>query len=287
MWYLFWERNIVLQRSLNWESGKTHVTSNQVNKYQMWHATMPPIYLFIIITNTLSLKGRCIHIAVYSYNVLIFNWCKVSHYITICHCSVMKSCMTLCNPMDCSIPGSSVLHCLPEFAQFMSISSSAAPFSFFPQSFPASGSFFFNESALCLRRPKYWRFSFSISPSNENSGLISFRIDWYDLQTSPNTIIYLPVVDGYLSIINCVTSNILLLLLFSLGCDPMDYSPTGSSVHGFSQARIMERLVISISRGPSWPRDWTHVSCVGRQVLYHWATRKALHVAYCTHVAIP
>ena len=188
--------------------------------------------------------------------------------------------------MDCSIPGSSVLHCLPEFAQFMSISSSAVPFSFCPQSFPASGSFFSNESALCLRQPKYWRFSFSISPSNENSGLISFRIDWYDLQTSPNTIIYLPVVDGSLSIINCVTSNILLLLLFSLGCDPMDYSPTGSSVHGFSQARIMEWLVISISRGSSWPRDWTHVSCVGRQVLYHWATRKALHVAYCTHVAI-
>ena len=146
----------------------------------MWHATMLPIYLFIIITNTLSLKGKCIHIAVYSYNVLIFNWCKVSHYRTICHCSVMKSCMTLCNPMDCSIPGSSVLHCLPEFAQFMSISSSAAPFSFCPQSFPASGSFFSNESAVCLRRPKYWRFSFSISPSNENSGLISFRIDWFD-----------------------------------------------------------------------------------------------------------
>ena len=58
----------------------------------------------------------------------------------------------------------------------------------------------------------------------------------------------------------------------------MDYSPTGSSVHGFSQARIMEWVVISISRGPSWPRDWSGVSCIGRQLLYL--------LAYCTHVAI-
>ena len=55
------------------------------------------------------------------------------------------------------------------------ISSSVAPFSSCPQSFPASG------SALHIRWPKCWSFSFSISPSNEYSGLISFRIDWFDL----------------------------------------------------------------------------------------------------------
>ena len=65
------------------------------------------------------------------------------------------------------------------------ISSSVAPFSFCLQSFPASGSFpmsqvFSNESALCIRLPKYWSFSFSISPFNEYSGLISFKIDWFD-----------------------------------------------------------------------------------------------------------
>ena len=60
------------------------------------------------------------------------------------------------------------------------ISSSVARFSFYPQSFPASG-FFSSESALCVRWPKDWRYSFSISPSNEYSGLISFRIDWFDL----------------------------------------------------------------------------------------------------------
>ena len=59
------------------------------------------------------------------------------------------------------------------------ISSSVVPFSSRPQSFPVSGSF--QESALCIRWPKYWSFSFRISPSNEYPGLISFRMDWLDL----------------------------------------------------------------------------------------------------------
>ena len=59
------------------------------------------------------------------------------------------------------------------------ISSSVIPFSSCLQSFPAS--VFSNESALSIKWPKYWSFSFSISPSNEYSGLISFRIDWFDL----------------------------------------------------------------------------------------------------------
>ena len=59
------------------------------------------------------------------------------------------------------------------------ISSSVVPFSSCPQSFPASGSF--QMSQLCIRWPKYWSFNFSISPSNEHPGLISFRMDWLDL----------------------------------------------------------------------------------------------------------
>ena len=59
------------------------------------------------------------------------------------------------------------------------ISFSVVPFSSSPQSFPAS--VFSNELALCIRWPKYWSFSFNIYPSNEYSGLISFRIDWFDL----------------------------------------------------------------------------------------------------------
>ena len=56
--------------------------------------------------------------------------------------------------------------------------------------------------------------------------------------------------------------------------DPMDCSPPGSSVHWISQARILEWVAISISRGSSWLRDQTHDSCVGRRVLYHWALRE-------------
>ena len=56
----------------------------------------------------------------------------------------------------------------------------------------------------------------------------------------------------------------------------MDYSPPGSSVHGILQTRILEWVAISFSRGSSQPRDWTHISFTGRQVLYRWATNKAL-----------
>ena len=67
------------------------------------------------------------------------------------------------------------------------ISSSVIPFSSCLQSFPASRSFHY-ESVLHIRWPKYWSFSFSISPSNEYSGLISFRIDWFDLLTIQGTL---------------------------------------------------------------------------------------------------
>ena len=61
-----------------------------------------------------------------------------------------------------------------------------------------------------------------------------------------------------------------------LFCDSMDCSPPpGSSVCGISQAIILEWVAISSSRGYSWPRDGTHVSCIGMQILYCWATREA------------
>ena len=55
----------------------------------------------------------------------------------------------------------------------------------------------------------------------------------------------------------------------------MDYSPQGSSVHGISQARILEWVAISFSRGSSWPRNWTYVSCIARRFFTIWATREA------------
>ena len=99
---------------------------------------------------------------------------------------------TLCNPLDWSLPGFPVHHQLPPGLAkshvhwviwcHLAISSSVFPFSSCLQYFPASG--FSPESALRIRWPKYWSFSFSISPSNEYSGLIIFRIGWFDLLQS-------------------------------------------------------------------------------------------------------
>ena len=107
--------------------------------------------------------------------------------------SITQSCPNLCDPMDCSMPGFPVHHQLPEFTQTHVHGVSDAsqpshpviPFSRL-RSFPASGST--NESVLHIRWPKYWSFSFSISPSNKYSGLISFRMDWLDLLAVQGTL---------------------------------------------------------------------------------------------------
>ena len=104
-------------------------------------------------------------------------------------CSVQSlSRVRLCDPMNCSTPGLLVHHQLPEFTQLMSIESVmpsshlilCRPLLLLP-SIPPSIRVFSNESTLHTRWPKYWSFSFSISSSNENPGLISFRMDWLDL----------------------------------------------------------------------------------------------------------
>ena len=93
--------------------------------------------------------------------------------------------------MDCSMPGFPVHHQLPELAQTHvhrvgdAIQPSHPLPLLLPPSIFLSISVYSNESVLCIRWPKYWSFSFSISPSNEYSGLISFRIDWFDLLASP------------------------------------------------------------------------------------------------------
>ena len=102
--------------------------------------------------------------------------------------SVAQSCPTLCNAMDCSMPGFPVHHQLMELAKLMSItlvmpfnhSILCHPLLLLPSVF-SSIRVFSSESVLHFRWPKYWSFSFSISPSNEYSGLISFRIDWFDI----------------------------------------------------------------------------------------------------------
>ena len=97
--------------------------------------------------------------------------------------------------MDCSARGCPVYHQLPGFAQVHvhwvgNAIRTSPPLSFIlllPLIFP-SIRVFSNESVLCIRWPKYWSFSLSISPSNEYSGPISFRIDWFDLLAVPGTL---------------------------------------------------------------------------------------------------
>ena len=110
-------------------------------------------------------------------------------------CLVTQLCLTLCNPMNCSMPGFPVLHyllgvcsnsCLLSRWCHPTISSSVAPFSSCLQSFPAS--VFSNKLVLHTRWTKDWSFSFSTSPSNEYSGLISVTIDWFDLLAVQGTL---------------------------------------------------------------------------------------------------
>ena len=97
--------------------------------------------------------------------------------------------------MDCSTPGLHVHHQLPELAQLMPFKSMMPsnhlilchPLLLLPSNFP-SIRLFLNESVLCIRWPKYWSFRFSISPSNEYSGLISFRMVWLDLLAVQGTL---------------------------------------------------------------------------------------------------
>ena len=108
--------------------------------------------------------------------------------------SVAQSCPTLCNPMNGSTPGLLSITNSRSLLKLMSIESVMAsnhctlcyPL-LLPSIFP-SIRVFSNESTLPMRWPKYWSFSFSISPSNEHPGLISFRMDWLDLLAVQGTL---------------------------------------------------------------------------------------------------
>ena len=106
--------------------------------------------------------------------------------------SVALSRPTRCNAMDCSLPGFPVHHQHPELAkthvhQVSDAIQPSHPLFLLPSIFP-SIRVFSNESVLRIRWPKYWSLSFSISPSNEYSGLISFRMDWLDLLAVQGTL---------------------------------------------------------------------------------------------------
>ena len=194
--------------------------------------------------------------------------------------SVSQSCPTLCDahglqhirpPCPSPTPGvypnscPSSRWCHPIFCH---------PLLLPPSIFP-SIRVFSNESVLCIRWPKYWSFSFSISPSNENSGLIAFRMDWFDLLAVEGTLKSLlrhhsskasvlqrsAVFIVQLSHPYMTTEKTIALTAAAAAkslqscptlCDPIDGSPPGSSVPGILQARTLEWVAISFSNAWKW-----------------------------------
>ena len=112
-------------------------------------------------------------------------WCLP--FSSVQFSSVTQSCPTFCDPMNRRVPGCSVHHHLPSSLKLKSIESVMPssqlilchPLLLLPP-IPPSIRVYSNESTLRMKWPKYWSFSFSISPSNEHPGLISFKMDWLD-----------------------------------------------------------------------------------------------------------
>ena len=119
------------------------------------------------------------------------NWKQVK---SVQFSSFTQSCPTLCNPMNCSIPGLPVLHQLLQFTQTHvhlvsdAIQPSHPLLSSSPPAPNPSQHHFSNESTLRMRWPKYWSFSLSISPFNEHPGLVSFRMNWLDVLAVQGTL---------------------------------------------------------------------------------------------------
>ena len=140
--------------------------------------------------------------------------------------SVAQSCLTVCDPMDCSLPGSLSITNSWSLFKLMSIEL-VMPSNHLilchplhlPPSILPSIRVFSNESPLLIRRPKYWSFSFSISPSKELPGLISFRMDWLDLLAVQRTLKASSATPQFKSI-----SSLALSFL---------YSPTLTSIHDY------------------------------------------------------
>ena len=143
-----------------------------------------------------------------TYSIINMKQCQLYylwHYLVTSHrdgnlssvqfISVAQSCPTGCDPMNCNKPGLPVHHQLQEFTQthVHQVSDAIQPSHplsspFTPAPIPPSIRVFSKESTLCMRWPKFWSFRFSISPSNEHPGLISFRLDWLDLLAVQGTL---------------------------------------------------------------------------------------------------
>ena len=150
-------------------------------------------------------------------------------------CSVTQLCPTLCNLSDCSTPGFPVHHQLPESTKIHLHLVGDAMQPSHPLSSPFSPTFalskhedYFKWVSSLIRWPKYWNFSFSISPSNEYSGPITFRMDWLDLLAVQGTLKSSPTPQ-----FKSINSLVLSFL----------YSPTLTSIHDHWKNHSLESNV--------------------------------------------
>ena len=184
----WWATVYRITKSLTWQSKHMHIPSHFDLSSQLWLNYKLCNYKVYWVYRKLwgqltASTNRVIHTITESLD----SWVQFS--------SVTQSCLTLCNPMDCRTPGLPVHGQLPEFTQTNvhwvgdAIQPSHLLLSSSPHAFNVSQhQVFLNESVLQSRWPKYWSFSFSISPSNEYSELISFRMDWLDLLAVQGTL---------------------------------------------------------------------------------------------------
>ena len=163
--------------------------------------------------------------------------------------SVIQSCLTVCDSIDCSMPGFPIHHQFLETSQIhvhrvsdaIQLSHSLSFFLLLPSTFP-SIRVFSNESVLCIRWPNYQSFGFSISPCNEYSGLISFRMDWLDLL----------VVQGILK----------------------------SLQHHISKVSILQHSAFfKVQLSHPYMTTGKTMACHGQYILYHWIR---LHINWLT-----
>ena len=157
---------------------------------------------------------KCPLLSVNTFFPLFPMWCSNDHLVSDCievqFSSVTQLFLTLSSSMDCNTPAFPVdhqfleptqthVHRVGDAMQPSNPLSSPSPPAFNPSKIKV----FSNESVLCIRWPKYWSFSFSISPSNEYSGLISFRMNWLDLLAGQGTLKSLQHHGSKVSILCC------------------------------------------------------------------------------------
>ena len=139
----------------------------------------------------LRIKQTCKPLGPLQTPLILIRWKWAFAFCSVQFSSIAQSCLTLCDPMNVSMPGLPVHHQFPEFTQTHVMPSShlilCRPLLLLP-TIPPSVRIFSIESTLRMRWPKYWSFSFSIISSKEIPGLISFRMDWLDLLAVQGTL---------------------------------------------------------------------------------------------------